>query len=247
VITNGRYAVSLSGTNSLVVDSIIANNILNTLINSGDEAVFIGNGTNNYVSGNTGNNLMRTLSYDDLPDWLKNHKTVQPKTPALPDISQMSLKIPKIDKPTNPFIKPTNTKENSTGSGLTDEKGQGNMPWNQKGQNNGLKNTNNKQNTANTNGNSNTNTSNDQSKNNNPTSSNNNQNRGSINQKTPDTQKSSPSDTGSSAAPKKAYEVKEKAKKIINKDNYLPSIIASAIILLLILAGYKRKNNTEEE
>ena len=79
VTTNGRYAVSLSGTSSLVVNSIIANNVLNTNQSSGNRAVHIGRGNNNTIRNNTDGVFRNTMSEDDLPDWLKNHKGLVPR------------------------------------------------------------------------------------------------------------------------------------------------------------------------
>lgn len=78
VTTNGRYAVSLSGTDSMVVDSIIANNVLNSETSSGNRAVRVGSGYNNTIRNNTDGVFRNTLNPDDLPDWLKNHKGLIP-------------------------------------------------------------------------------------------------------------------------------------------------------------------------
>lgn len=82
VITNGRYAISLAGTTSLVVNSIIANNMLKTLTSGGDDSVRIGNGVNNQVYGNS--NVTVPFGFNDLPDWLKNHRSINPFVPLIP-------------------------------------------------------------------------------------------------------------------------------------------------------------------
>ena len=107
VTTNGRYAVSLSGTSSLVVNSIIANNVLNTKKSSGNRAVRVGSGYNNTIRNNTDGVFRNTLNPDDLPDWLKNHKGLVPK-----------------------IVVPRYYREGSNGSGLTDDEGNGAAPWN---------------------------------------------------------------------------------------------------------------------
>ena len=107
VTTNGRYAVSLSGTSSLVVNSIIANNVLNTKKSSGNRAVRVGAGYNNTIRNNTDGVFRNTLNPDDLPDWLKNHKGLVPK-----------------------IVVPRYYREGSNGSGLTDDEGNGAAPWN---------------------------------------------------------------------------------------------------------------------
>ena len=114
VTTNGRYAVSLSGPKSLVVDSIIANNVLNTNKSSGNRAVRVGSGYNNTIRNNTDGVFRNTLNPDDLPDWLKNHKGLIP----------------------NIFV-PRYYREGSNGTGLTDVKGNGTAPWNTNGSSGG--------------------------------------------------------------------------------------------------------------
>lgn len=99
ITTNGRYAVSLAGSSSLVTNSIVANNILNTKKYSGNKTVRIGMGDNNTVYNNTDGAI---LDPNDLPDWLKNYKS----------------KIPLI-------LMGDNVDEDSNGSGFTEEKGNG--------------------------------------------------------------------------------------------------------------------------
>ena len=65
VTTNGRYAVSLSGTDSMVVDSIIANNVLNSETSSGNRAVRVGAGYNNTIRNNTDGVFWNSLNPDD--------------------------------------------------------------------------------------------------------------------------------------------------------------------------------------
>lgn len=102
VTTNGRYAVSLSGNSSLVVDSIIANNVLNSNSASGDDAVRVGKGANNLVVNNTDREFMNALSDEELFDLLKSRRAVDPKHYG----------------------------EDSNGSGLSGMEGNGTAPWN---------------------------------------------------------------------------------------------------------------------
>ena len=117
VTTNGRYAVSLSGTSSLVVNSIIANNVLNTKKSSGNRAVHVGKGNNNTIRNNTDGVFRNVLDPDDLPDWLKNHKGLVPN-----------------------IVVPRYFDDDSHGSGLTDNKGNGTAPWNDQGNSRGTNN-----------------------------------------------------------------------------------------------------------
>ncbi len=58
----------------------------------------------------------------------------------------------------------------------------------------------------------------------------------------------SPGESGSSAANNnKIYEVKEKTKKLIKENNNISGILIAAIVLLLVFAGYTRKNKEQEE
>ena len=86
----------------MVVDSIIANNVLNSETSSGNRAVRVGSGYNNTIRNNTDGVFRNTLNPDDLPDWLKNHKGLIP-----------SILVPSYYRP------------DSGGSGWTDNEGNG--------------------------------------------------------------------------------------------------------------------------
>ncbi len=217
VTTNGRYAVSLSGTSSLVVNSIIANNVLNTNQSSGNRAVHIGRGNNNTIRNNTDGVFRNTMSEDDLPDWLKNHKGLVP-----------SIVVPRYFD------------ENSNGSGMTENKGNGTAPWNNQGNSRGTNN-------GNGNGNS-------------PVSGNGtNPNSDSIfgsdrdtapgigGSSTPSVSASSPGDSGSSAMNPNAYEINEKYNVLNKSSNYLQLALICVVALLLLGIGYKRQKDKEEE
>ncbi len=217
VTTNGRYAVSLSGTDSMVVDSIIANNVLNSNTASGNRAVRVGSGYNNTIRNNTDGVFRNTMNPDDLPDWLKNHKGLVP-----------SIVVPRYFD------------ENSNGSGMTENKGNGTAPWNNQGNSRGTNN-------GNGNGNS-------------PVSGNGtNPNSDSIfgsdrdtapgigGSSTPSVSASSPGDSGSSAMNPNAYEINEKYNVLNKSSNYLQLALICVVALLLLGIGYKRQKDKEEE
>ena len=205
VTTNGRYAVSLSGTSSLVVDSIIANNVLNTNKSSGNRAVRVGAGYNNTIRNNTDGVFKNTLNPDDLPDWLKNHKGKVP-----------TITVPKYFN------------RNSHGSGLSENIGGGAAPWKGNGVSNGI--------------------SNGQGKS--PVSglgSKKDVAPGISGSSSPSIGAASPSDIGSSAANPNAYEIDEKNDVASKSSEYLQLGIISILALILLLIGYKREKDEEEE
>ena len=205
VTTNGRYAVSLSGPKSLVVDSIIANNVLNTNKSSGNRAVRVGAGYNNTIRNNTDGVFKNTLNPDDLPDWLKNHKGKVP-----------TITVPKYFN------------RNSHGSGLSENIGGGAAPWKGNGVSNGI--------------------SNGQGKS--PVSglgSKKDVAPGISGSSSPSIGAASPSDIGSSAANPNAYEIDEKNDVASKSSEYLQLGIISILALILLLIGYKREKDEEEE
>ncbi len=72
ITTNGKYAISLSGEDSLVVNSIVANNVLNADLTHGDSSVFIDNSKNKTVRNNTDATFKNTFKNSKFPNWLKN-------------------------------------------------------------------------------------------------------------------------------------------------------------------------------
>ncbi len=73
VTTNGLYAVELKGSDSVVTDSIISNNVLNTAVTSGNRAVIVdGNKKNVTIRNNTDGTFKNVLDENNYPEWLKN-------------------------------------------------------------------------------------------------------------------------------------------------------------------------------
>ena len=196
VTTNGRYAVSLSGSGSLVVDSIIANNVLNTNKSSGNRAVRVGAGYNNTIRNNTDGVFRNTLNPDDLPDWLKNHKGLVPK-----------------------IVVPRYYREGSNGSGLTDDEGNGAAPWNTGSNPNGDTVFGSNRDTA----------------------------PGFGGDASPSFTAASPGESGSSAADPNAYEIDEHDNVVSKSSDYLQLGLICIVALLLLLVGYKRQKDKEEE
>ena len=196
VTTNGRYAVSLSGTDSMVVDSIIANNVLNSETSSGNRAVRVGSGRNNTIRNNTDGVFRNTLNPDDLPDWLKNHKGLVPK-----------------------IVVPRYYREGSNGSGLTDDEGNGAAPWNTGSNPNGDTVFGSNRDTA----------------------------PGFGGDASPSFTAASPGESGSSAADPNAYEIDEHDNVVSKSSDYLQLGIICIVALLLLLVGYKRQKDKEEE
>ena len=196
VTTNGRYAVSLSGTDSMVVDSIIANNVLNTNKSSGNRAVRVGAGYNNTIRNNTDGVFRNSLNPDDLPDWLKNHKGLVPR-----------------------IVVPRYYREGSNGSGLTDDEGNGAAPWNTGSNPNGDTVFGSNRDTA----------------------------PGFGGDASPSFTAASPGESGSSAADPNAYEIDEHDNVVSKSSDYFQLGIICIVALLLLLVGYKRQKDKEEE
>lgn len=246
VKTDSEYAVYINA-GGTIKDTNVSHNVLVTKNRKGNDAVHV-RGDGNYIGENTGD---ETINMQKVPEWLKklvrlmnaldpqNTKYSYPKTPE--NSNSTSEKTKNNDTTQNNkknIIVPKNVKENSNGLGLTNNTGNSMVPWKTKGNTSGI-NTKHKNNNNNVSGNG-TNTHSQKIKG----SQNNNNDLGiSIIQSV---SASTPGESGSTASKNKAYEVQEKPKKIINKDNYLPALIASVILLLLIFAGYKRKNTEEE-
>ena len=214
VTTNGRYAVSLSGTDSMVVDSIIANNVLNSETSSGNRAVRVGAGYNNTIRNNTDGVFRNSLNPDDLPDWLKNHKGLIP-----------SILVPSYYRP------------DSGGSGWTDNEGNGTShsgSGNARGNGHG---------------------SHDGDVSGNGTDSNSDAVLGSDHDAAPGVggdvapsiSAASPSDSGSSAANPNAYEIDEHDNVVSKSSDYFQLGIICIVALLLLIIGYKRQKDKEEE
>ena len=217
VTTNGRYAVSLSGTDSMVVDSIIANNVLNSNTASGNRAVRVGSGYNNTIRNNTDGVFRNTMNPDDLPDWLKNHKGLVP-----------SIVVPRYFD------------ENSNASGMTENKGNGTAPWNNQGNSRGTNN-------GNGNGNSPVSGNGTNPNSDSIFGSDRDTAPGIGGSSTPSVSASSPGDSGSSAMNPNAYEINEKYNVLNKSSNYLQLALICVVALLLLGIGYKRQKDKEEE
>ena len=217
VTTNGRYAVSLSGTSSLVVNSIIANNVLNTKKSSGNRAVRVGSGRNNTIRNNTDGIFRNNMSDDELPDWLRNHTSVVP-----------SIFVPRYYR------------EGSNGTGLTDDKGNGTAPWNTNGSSGG---------TNNGNGRHGSGVSGNGSDSNSDMvlGSDRDTAPGVGGDAAPSISAASPGDSGSSAADPNAYEINERNNLAVKSVDYLQLGVICIVALLLLLVGYKRQKDKEEE
>ncbi len=217
VTTNGRYAVSLSGTSSLVVNSIIANNVLNTNKSSGNRAVRVGSGRNNTIRNNTDGIFRNNMSDDELPDWLRNHTSVVP-----------SIFVPRYYR------------EGSNGTGLTDDKGNGTAPWNTNGSSGGSNNGNGRHGSGvsgnGTDPNSDTVLGSDRDT-----------APGVGGDAAPSISAASPGDSGSSAADPNAYEINERNNLAVKSVDYLQLGVICIVALLLLLVGYKRQKDKEEE
>lgn len=214
VTTNGRYAVSLSGTDSMVVDSIIANNVLNSETSSGNRAVRVGAGYNNTIRNNTDGVFRNSLNPDDLPDWLKNHKGLIP-----------SILVPSYYRP------------DSGGSGWTDNEGNGTShsgSGNARGNGHGSHD-------GDVSGNG-TDSSSDA-----VLGSDHDTSLGIGGDASPSVSAASPSDSGSSAANPNAYEIDEHDNVVSKSSDYLQLGIICIVALLLLIIGYKRQKDKEEE
>ncbi len=212
VTTNGRYAVSLSGNSSLVVDSIIANNVLNSKDSSGDSAVRVGKGMNNLVINNTDKDFMNAMSDDELFELLRNRTNHAPM----------------------------HYSEDSNGTGFTDDKGNGTAPWNTHGSSGG---------SSNGNGNHGSDVSGNGT---NPHSdavlgSDRDTAPGIGGDVTPSISAASSADSGSSAADPNAYEINEKDNLAVKSVDYLQLGLICVIALMLLIVGYKRQKDKEEE
>ena len=217
VTTNGRYAVSLSGTSSLVVNSIIANNVLNTKKSSGNRAVRVGSGRNNTIRNNTDGIFRNNMGDDELPDWLRNRTSVVP-----------SIFVPRYYR------------EGSNGTGLTDDKGNGTAPWNTNGSSGGSNNGNGRHGSGvsgnGTDPNSDTVLGSDRDT-----------APGVGGDAAPSISAASPGDSGSSAADPNAYEINERNNLAVKSVDYLQLGVICIVALLLLLVGYKRQKDKEEE
>ena len=217
VTTNGHYAVSLSGTSSLVINSIIANNVLNTDKSSGNRAVRVGQGSNNTIRNNTDGVFRNAMSDDELPDWLRNHTSVVP-----------SILVPRYYR------------EGSNGTGMADNVGNGTAPWNTNGSSGGINHGNSNHRSGVSGNGTNPNSGSalgfykDTAHNVGGDASH------SISAV-------SAGESGSFAADPNAYEINEQNNLASKAVNYLQIGLICVVASLLLCIGYKRQKDKEEE
>ena len=228
VTTNGHHAVSLSGNNSLVVNSIVANNILNSFTYSGNDAVYIGKGSNNSVFNNN-INVKESMDTTDLPDWLK--KIIRIYNSQSDDSNENGYRINNNSGKSTPSY----GNKNSIGLGLNNNGGSGNIF----GHNNGLSNANNKTGKGLSN---NTNTDSDFIKGKDDGTA------SKIGGSTTSAKASrSSGSAGSSLKDSKAYEITKQIKTSDTFDEYIKAILLCLVALLLLIVGYKRQDKKEEK
>lgn len=228
ITTNGNYGVKILGNikDSITYNSTISNNILNTHTTSS----VVGASTNDQVkrpdgtivSNNTNGRLKNNMSEDYYPDWLKDYVR-NGSGRGTGDFAWM-----------NRFLDPS-----SNGTGFSGAVGNGTAPWG----------------SGNASGNRHGSHDGDVSgRGNNSESS---SLRGSLNStrvspglsgsSLPANPIASPSDAGSSAANPNAYEIDEHDGSVAKSSDYLQLGVICIVVLLLLLVGYKRQKDKEEE
>ena len=228
ITTNGNYGVKILGNikDSITYNSTISNNILNTHTTSSvagastNDQVKRPDGT--IVSNNTNGRLKNNMSEDYYPDWLKDYVR-NGSGRGTGDFAWM-----------NRFLDPS-----SNGTGFSGAVGNGTAPWG----------------SGNASGNRHGSHDGDVSgRGNNSESS---SLRGSLNStrvspglsgsSLPANPIASPSDAGSSAANPNAYEIDEHDNVVSKSSDYLQLGLICIVALLLLLVGYKRQKDKEEE
>lgn len=223
IITNGRYGVFLVGSTSLVVDSVVTNNMIQTLVNSGDDAVFIGNGTNNMVFSNS-DVKVGSMNPDDLPVRLKDYRKVVPVNPEfyVPEGITLYFDTDNKDSPA-----PGPSHENSTTSTVKGNKIKSDNSRNKI-----------------TIGINNNKTSNNP----NFIKSTDDSTVPKIGGETASAQPSSggiPSSVGSSPQTGKAYEIKKQIETPDTFNEYIKTTLICILALLLLIVGYKRQSQKD--
>lgn len=241
ITTNGNYGVKILGNvkNSTTYNSTISNNVINTQTTSS----VVGASTNRQVEGptgttiknNTNGNPRNVMSDDYYPDWLKDYVR-NGSGRGTGDFAWL-----------NRILNPS-----SNGTGFSDSVGNGTAPWG----------------SGNASGSGHGNNDGDVSgRGNNSESSSVNGNRdsnassgvlnGDLNStlsapgisgsSLPSSSISSPSDSGSSAANPNAYEIDEHDNVASKSSDYLQLGLICMVALLLLIIGYKRQKDKEEE
>lgn len=223
ITTNGNYGVKLIGkvNQSSTVNSTVSNNVINT----GTTSSHAGASTNGNVDApggttvknNTNGRFVNEMSEDYLPDWLKDVR--KPVIPAFDWIHRA-------------------LNRNSNGTGFTDDVGNGAAPWNSHGNASGVRG-------SGSNGPVSGNGTNSHSDN--SFGSDHDTSLGIGGSSSPSVSASSPSDVGSSAMNPDAYEIVEPDNAVVKSTNIVQLVVICIIALLLIIIGYKREKDREEE
>ena len=226
ITTNGNYGVKIIGKvkNSTTYNSTISNNVINTQTTSNRT----GASTNRQVEGpsgtniknNTNGNPKNSMSEDYYPDWLKDYVR-NGSGRGTGDFAWINRALNKLSNGTG-F-------NGAVGNG-TSHSGSGNARGNGHG-------------------------SHDGDVSGNGTDSNSDAVLGSDHDAapgvggdaSPSISAASPSDSGSSAANPNAYEIDEHDNVVSKSSDYLQLGIICIVALLLLLVGYKRQKDKEEE
>ena len=226
ITTNGNYGVKLIGkvNQSSTVNSTVSNNVINT----GTTSSHAGASTNGKVDApggttvknNTNGRFVNGMSEDDLPDWLKDYLENN-NVRGTGDFSWIGRAI--------------NTLSNGTGfsdavGNGTSHSGSGNARGNGHGSHDG-----------DVSGNG-TDSSSDA-----VLGSDHDAAPGVGGDASPSISAASPSDSGSSAANPNAYEIDEHDNVVSKSSDYLQLGLICIVALLLLIIGYKRQKDKEEE
>ena len=226
ITTNGNYGVKILGNvkDSTTYNSTISNNVINTQTTSS----MAGASTNKQVEGPTGTNIRNNtngnpknvMSEDYYPDWLKDYVR-EGSGRGTGDFAWLNRIL-------NPSSNGTGFSD-AVGNG-TSHSGSGNARGNGHGSHDG-----------DVSGNG-TDSSSDA-----VLGSDHDAAPGVGGDASPSISAASPSDSGSSAANPNAYEIDEHDNVVSKSSDYLQLGIICIVALLLLLVGYKRQKDKEEE
>ncbi len=241
ITTNGNYGVKLIGDvkESTTYNSTVSNNILNTHTTSNHT----GASTNNQVSrpsgtvvkNNTNGNPKNTMSEDLYPDWLKDY--IQNGTGrGTGDFAWINRALNRLSNGTG-FSDAVGNGTGSWGSGNASGTGHGSHDGDVSGRGRNSQ-------SSSMNGDPESNASSGVM-------------NGDLNStlnapglggsSLPSSSIASPSDAGSSAANPNAYEIDEKEGSAVKSTDYLQLGIICIVALALLIIGYKRQKDKEEE
>ena len=241
ITTNGNYGVKIIGKvkNSTTYNSTISNNVINTQTTPGRS----GASTNRQVSGpagtniknNTNGNPKNTMSEDDYPDWLQDY--IQNGTGrGTGDFAWINRALNRLSNGTG-FSDAVGNGTGSWGSGNASGTGHGSHDGDVSGRGKNSQ-------SSSMNGDPESNASSGVM-------------NGDLNStlnapglggsSLPSSSIASPSDAGSSAANPNAYEIDEKEGSAVKSTDYLQLGIICIVALALLIIGYKRQKDKEEE